>query len=254
MAALSSKARVSRAVVRGLALAVALLVAASLAAAPAGAHRRPVVIPQIAKSYGYLSAVWWQQVFRIPAATNPLLDTTGAHCADGQRGPVFFLHGFAGAGSVERNCTVPKRKALFFPLVNAFDLHIPCPNPACDENTTPQGVWDELHGAFNFRVDSLYARVDGVAVPNLDPASNRYRGCAGPDPACGPRSFPIRLPADNLLSQFAGGTLPPGVYSPTVADGFYLLLAPLRPGRHELEFGGTGSGGAQDITYHLVVR
>lgn len=239
-------------------MALTLVVAAmSLVTTPAGAKRGPVVIPQVADSYGHLSAVWWQHVFRIPAATNPLLDTTGARCADGQYGPVFFLMGTAGAGSAERHCSVPKHKLLFFPLVNAFDLHVPCPHVFCDTNFTPQGVWDELHNpppaGFGFRVDSLYARVDGVPIRNLDPASNRYRGCAGPIRACGPRSFSVRLPEDNLLTAFTGEPFAPGVYSPTVADGFYLLLAPLKPGHHVLEFGGTGSAGAEDITYHLDV-
>jgi hypothetical protein len=51
--------------------------------------------------------------------------------------------------------------------------------------------------------------------------------------------------------------VPEGTYEPTVADGFYLLLAPLKPGPHTITFGGTGLflGGpfAQEITYHLVV-
>jgi hypothetical protein len=52
--------------------------------------------------------------------------------------------------------------------------------------------------------------------------------------------------------------LPAGTYAPAVADGYYLLLAPLRPGVHTIAFGGTGNFGgptSQDITYHLrVVR
>ena len=60
-----------------------------------------------------------------------------------------------------------------------------------------------------------------------------------------------RRPAENLFG------VPEGTYEPTVADGFYLLLAPLHPGPHTISFGGTGeflgAPFAQDITYHLVV-
>ena len=52
--------------------------------------------------------------------------------------------------------------------------------------------------------------------------------------------------------------IPAGTYAPAVADGYYLLLLPLRPGPHTIAFGGTGNFAgptSQDITYHLrVVR
>ena len=60
--------------------------------------------------------------------TNPLLDTTGAYAAAGQEngiGPAnkyFFLTGTFGNaythGPVTRTATVPKGKALFFPIIN----------------------------------------------------------------------------------------------------------------------------------------
>ena len=61
------------------------------------------------------------------------------------------------------------------------------------------------------------------------------------------------LPDANLFGIDAGD------YAPAVADGFYLLLAPLSPGRHTITFGGTGNFGgpdapfSQDITYQLRV-
>jgi hypothetical protein len=57
--------------------------------------------------------------------------------------------------------------------------------------------------------------------------------------------------ADNFFG------IPAGTYAPAVADGVYLLLAPLTPGPHTISFGGTafsfGSSFSQDITYHLTV-
>src|SRR5262245_59764128 len=79
--------------------------------------------------YGNLTARWWQWVYAQPAVdtggtnTNPVLDTTGAHATAGQEhgiGPgnkFFFLPGTFG-GDVTRTVTVPRGKALFFPLLN----------------------------------------------------------------------------------------------------------------------------------------
>ena len=50
--------------------------------------------------------------------------------------------------------------------------------------------------------------------------------------------------------------MPAGRYRPAVADGFYLLLAPLKPGVHTVTFGGHGNLGTPfvvEITYRLLV-
>jgi hypothetical protein len=203
------------------------------------------------KSYGAWSAAWWQYVEsqpQTPTSPNPLNDPTGAVCNEGQSGPVFFLVGALGSGVAHRpRCTVPRGRALFFPLVNAFDVHVPP-----DGLNTPRKVWNDLHNLPNsFGVSRLYAAVDGVRVRNLNPAHTPYRACAGPVARCTARSFSLAFPDNNLFG------LPRGAYAPTVADGVYLLLKPLAPGTHTIRFGGVGSfaGGAfsQHITYHLTV-
>ena len=173
-----------------------------------------------------------------------MLDLTGADCGVGQSGPVFFLAGVSGTGSVTRDCTVPAGKALFFPLVNGFDVHTPG-----DGLDTPQPVWDDMHVTFGFAVTTLFATVDGRAIV-LDPSTAPYRACAGPDAACTAPDFSLTVPDGNILGIAAG------TYAPAVADGSYLLLAPLAPGAHTMTFGGTGVFGAafsQNVTYHLVV-
>jgi hypothetical protein len=198
--------------------------------------------------YDALSAGWWKYALAQPAASNPMLDTTsGAGCRVGQAGPVFFLVGTFGDATVaERdNCVVPANRALFFPLLNVVDLHVPG-----DGLDTPDKIWADLL-SFGFRADTLRASVDGVPIANLNPSTTPYRACVAPVAGCFPRSFSITLPADNVFGIAAG------TYAPAVADGFYLLLAPLKPGVHTIKFGGTGAvfGGAsaQDITYHLRV-
>jgi hypothetical protein len=233
-------------------LASAAILATAVAAgnAPAkAASPNPGVVPNVAKAYDLLSVAWWKYVLSQPAASNPLTDDTGARCAINQAGPVFFIGGdFNGnnAPITRDQCKVPAGRALFFPIVNAVDVHV----PGLDTQDTPQLIWDDLQITLAFKVTSLHASVDGTPVSNLDPATSPYRGCAGPVRPCAPRSFTLRLPAGNLFGIDAG------TYAPAVADGFYLLLAPLRPGPHTVTFGGQGHLGtdfSQEITYRLVV-
>ncbi|HEX2720937.1 MAG TPA: hypothetical protein VHM71_08290, partial [Candidatus Deferrimicrobium sp.] len=68
-------------------------------------------------SYGEWGARWWEWAFSIPFAQNPIFDTTGANCAQGQVGNAWFLAGTAG-GHANRVCTIPAGKSIFFPLFN----------------------------------------------------------------------------------------------------------------------------------------
>jgi hypothetical protein len=223
---------------------LAALVALTVPAASRAAE--PVVVPPAGTTYNDLAVAWWQYALGQPAATNPLSDPIGANCAKGQSGPVFFLTGGPGSTAVTRiACTVSPGKELFFPLVNAFDVHTPG-----DGLDTPELVYQDFQ-SFGFRADTLNASVDGVAVGNLDPATTPYRACAAPVAGCAPSSFSLTFPKHNLFG------LPAGTYAPAVQDGYYLLLAPLEPGSHTIKFGGTGNFGgpfSQDITYRLLVR
>ena len=60
--------------------------------------------------------------------------------------------------------------------------------------------------------------------------------------------FTVVLPQDNVLE------VEPAVLQ-GVIDGYWLLLAPLPPGEHELRFGGSlpEIGFATEVTYHLIV-
>jgi hypothetical protein len=225
-----------------LGLVAAAVLACTTAPAPAAG---PVVLPPVGPSYDALAVGWWQYVLSRPADTNPLSDPTGAQCANGQAGPVFFLAGGAGSATVTRTeCVVRGPKALFFPLLNAFDVHTPG-----DGLDTPELTYKDFQ-TFGFRADTLTASVDGVPIRNLDPATTPFRACAAPVAGCAPRSFALALPNANLFG------LPAGSYKPAVQDGYYLLLAPLSRGEHTITFGGTGNFGApfaQDITYRLRV-
>jgi hypothetical protein len=232
------------------ALGVALATALALPVGGAAAARKilPPNSTAFGKTRGAWSAAWWQYVLAQPASASPLADPTGAGCRTAQSGPVFFLVGTNGSGTATRDqCTVPAGTALFFPLVNAFDVHTPG-----DRLDTPLLVWNDLQNTIGFGPFSeLHATIDGVPVGNLDPTTTPWRACAGPVARCSAPDFTLNFPGDNFFG------LPAGAYAPAVADGFYLLVAPLTPGPHTINFGGTGLFGgspfSQDITYHLTV-
>src|SRR5262245_65845670 len=69
----------------------------------------------------HLATSWWKWALETPASENPLTDTTGQFAAVNQSGRVWFLAGNAG-GTTVRTITVPSGKALFFPIVNVFDV------------------------------------------------------------------------------------------------------------------------------------
>ncbi len=183
--------------------------------------------------YATLSAQWWQWILGIPADTNPGFDDgsdqSGRACAVHQSGPVWFLAGTFSGGPVERACTVPADKALFFPLINQTWLFDP------GEVRTADFVRTAIAPGIN-GVDRLHATLDSRNVKDLF----GYRILSP--------LFSYVLP-DNALFG-----LPAGRYGPTASDGYWLLLAPLRPGLHAISFGGTiGDAFAVDVTYKLNV-
>lgn len=237
-------------------LMVVLAAAVALTVVPTAGSAQ-VILPENAQAvtgmtYGEWSAVWWQYVSAMPVSNpnNPLFDQTGAGCKAAQpnSSPVFFLVGAISGGVATRNeCTVPAGKVLFLPLLNFIDIHVPG-----DGLDTPEMVRQDLLKVIG-PTSELHASVDGVPVGNLNPQDTPFHACAGGDPACS-SAFSVTLPAlaKNLFGVHAG------VYAPAVADGFYLMLGPLHPGAHTINFGGqgvfAGSPFSEEITYNLVVK
>ena len=197
----------------------------------------PRVVPPNSRpfglTYGEWSARWVQWALAIPTPDNPILDTTGADCAVGQRGPVWFLAGTFGT-TVTRHCTVPEGKAIFFPIVNAF-----CFPPPADVAQLRADCRDLMN-----QVANLSASVDGVPIRDLtNVLTTRFRVVSP--------VFSFRVPADNILE--IGG---PQTVQPAVDDGVFIMLRPLPDGRHVIRFHGElpAFGFMLDVTYHIRVR
>lgn len=192
-------------------------------------------------SFEKLSAEWWQWALSIPTSENPLLDTTGEKCAVGQRGSVWFLAGTFGGGTVARTCTAPEDKIIYFPVINSVNINTP---NVCgqDSNNIPVSALRAASAALIDEAANLSVTVDGIAIKNLRRVKSEV--------------FVVALPKENVfVAPCAPLNVPPGIYSPAVDDGFYVLLRPLPVGSHTLHFHAESPGGTlqQDVTYNLSV-
>jgi len=194
-------------------------------------------------TYGEWSAVWWQWAVSFPATINPMLDLTGADCALGQSGPVWFLAGTPGFPAT-RTCTVPTGKAILFPIVNVIDDANSCPpgTPGGGQPAPGQSLEDFLRqdaATYIDPVDILEVEVDGVALHDLF----NYRAPS--------RLFPFT--GDPSLTAVFDPCIT-GSSQPGVSDGYWIMLAPLSAGTHTIHFkGGISSVFATEVTYHLTV-
>jgi hypothetical protein len=163
-------------------------------------------------------------------------------------GPKFCIAGSpsCSTGSFTRSCSVPAGKAIFFPVASAEDSAPEEPAFGCGSSLPPliAGTIAELRqcaASFVFQgVTGLSAEIDGEAIPNLKERFDVQ------SPA-----FGYTLPADNVLKAIGETGIPAGTYFPAAADGVYVMLSPLPPGRHVLEFSAVP---LYHATYDLVVE
>ena len=197
-------------------------------------------VAQSGKTYGELSAAWWQTMLAIPVGSNPTFDTTGTNCRSGETAQMFFLAGQGTGEAVTRSCTVPATKPLFFPIIN-----VECSNV---EKAPFFGATDSERAACATRIadgvglSTLHLVIDGVNVGNL----GRLRAASPP--------FDFTMPRNDNILFVSGQTS-----GRSASDGFWVLLQPPSPGSHRIHFegafvSGVGLGFSQDITYELTVR
>jgi hypothetical protein len=196
----------------------------------------PIESKPYGKTYGDWSTTWWQSILAIPIDKNPLKDNTGKDCSQGQSGPIWFLAG-TGGGAVKRTCTIPAGKAVMFPVFNGECSYAEFPQYK-SESDLRKCAKDQLD-----KVTNLDASVDGVKIPDL----KKYRAQSP--------LFDVVLPSNNVFGA------PPGP-TKSVADGFWIIIAPFSTGNHNIHFAGsavdvTSSGVtnfATDVTYDLTVQ
>ena len=190
-----------------LAVLTVLMSAGVLGAAPGKSDIRiaPPDSNPYGKSYSEWGAEWWQWAISFPLDESPVTDPTGDLAHLGQSGKVWFLAGTFG-GSVERTVTIPKGKALFFPIVNVIGVFMPEPG---EEVPTEEELQEFLDFVMSSGV-TAHCTIDGVTVADLD----TYRGQTG--------FFSVSVPANGLVDE--------GVWDLSISDGLYLMLKPLKAG------------------------
>ncbi|HMJ50470.1 MAG TPA: hypothetical protein VK540_00285 [Polyangiaceae bacterium] len=188
---------------------------------------------------------WWQWIFAVPAAENPMLDVTGVHCDEGQEGPVWFLASVldpGGTATISRACTLPKGKPVLISPASLLNDY-PCPNP--DFHPAPgQSLYDFLREGARPAVDivnGMTITLDGRTVAH--PFDYRYAS---------PHLFSIR--GDVSLKPVLDGCIT-GTRQPAVMDGYFMMLKALDEGAHRLTVRVTDTKGT-DVTvdWTLTVR
>jgi hypothetical protein len=197
---------------RPAAFTAVLLVCTTVLVRADGAGGNPRVLPPNSDAYGKTyaewSAAWWRWFMQFPLdgnpGTNSFTDVTA-----GQSGNVWFLA--APFGTTDRTVTIPAGKAIFVGLLNAEMSSLEGDATEAQQRADAEALADHIVG--------VSCTIDGKAVKNLDD----YR-VQSPQ-------FSFTAPTPWIFGDTGGaGT--------SVADGYYLLLAPLPAGRHTIEWSG----------------
>ena len=168
------------------------------------------------KTIGAWSATWWQWAAALAPPGDPFTDTTGAFANVHQSGPVFLLAGSTG-GSNSRKFSVPANTYVLVPLfageLSQLELGF---------SETDAQVRQAAQQQANL-IDGLHATLDGTTIPQPTLFSHSE---VSPD-------FTFVAVANNQVGIYAVG------YSGiAVANGYFLMLDPLSPGTHTLNYGG----------------
>jgi hypothetical protein len=212
------------------------------------ANPNPMLYRTDAHPFGQSLERWserlWSYIYAQPFDRNPFFDTTGADCAIGQGGPVWFLPAVPGSAlgtEVQRSCTIPRHKAIMQQMASLLNDY-PCPDPTFHP-APGQSVYDFLiepvlpifDGETGFVVT-----LDGVAID--DPL--RYRFTSGDL---------FQFKGDPTMQQF--DTCVTGHRQPAVSDGFFLMFKPMPPGLHTIVIHGHDMQGVPvTLTQHLTIQ
>lgn len=173
-----------------------------------------------------------QWALSIPLDHNPLTDTTGEFCAEGQSGDVWFIGGIISTQpspiQVTRTCTIPAGKVLFFPIINA----------ECSQIEGNGNTEHELRACAKNMIDNVTIKEVTIDGREID-VKNKYRARSD--------LFVFTLPKNNILGLSAGS-------SKAVSDGYWIMLTPLPKGQHVIYI----HGGAEvynfetKVTYYIT--
>ena len=239
-------------------LCTLLLTCFTLAAAHAGSpptHHHPtphwghhhLIYPIHSRPFGKSIDAWAelevQWLYAQPFDHNPLIDMTGADCAVGQHGPVWFLPPIASSapGNFSRSCSIPHGKAILLSMAFASATW-PCPDPTYAP-APGQSLHDFLLADAKsfFMFASLDVSLDGRPIRHAlrhHYASENLFAFKG-DPS-------LQSTFDSCITT---------KYQADVVYGYFMMFRPLKRGMHTLVRRSVGPTGATNtFTYFLNVQ
>jgi hypothetical protein len=211
------------------------VMAAALAVAPVAQAKRVDVFPPqskpFGKTYGQWSAEWWKQAVRQTGAPGTPFAAGQVNCAALGTKDVVFLVGTTAVPSIERSCSIAKHTAILLPAINA----------ECSQAEGNGSTDAELRACADSFADTftnVHVVLDGRALSGL--SAFRF---ASP-------LYQFSPVADNVFG------IPEAMNSPSVADGYWVMLDKLKKGTHTLAFGGAAPpfGFTTETKYTLTVR
>jgi hypothetical protein len=201
-------------------------------------------------SYEEWSAKWWQWYMGLE--TNHIENVGSPDICSGPASHVRFLYGAPATTTVTGHVEIGPDTPIFFAILGFIADNTACPVSDFGTNTSAQ-LGAEVEGAWT-NVTVTTCTIDGVAVEGLDnPFTSIY------DIVSPPFSYTI-AEKNSIISLVEGEDCLPGgmtIY-PAVAEGVYLMLAPLKPGKHKISFVGVYGPVSSpnlklDITYDIAV-
>ncbi len=194
--------------------------------------------------YGRLNAEWFKWAFSMPwdenhPLNNPGYDTPPESMDSSKPLPVNVV--FLGssfdpsyAADLERTITVSPGTGIFIPIFNVEASEIEGNGNTEEELQASADSWMDV-------VDILCVEIDGKPVKNPE----QYVAPSG--------GFTYEsLPEGNVLEALFGCDTTGQEGTLSAANGYYLLLSPLKPGEHTVHFE-TGGAFPQDVTYTIIV-
>lgn len=177
----------------------------------------------------------WIRLLSLPRKVNPALDMTGVNCQVGQPSErLWFLQSTLG-GSASRTCTIPAGRDIVCNVLSCelSDPELPGEKYA-DLEKRAREAFDNTNKILNFEVDGKKV---GISEADWENAGYRITTSISE----------IGLPDNNLFEVHTGLTR-------FAADGYYVKLTGLEPGRHTLFFGGAILGKDKQPVFETAVH
>ncbi len=196
---------------------------------------------------------WWKYQQSITQEDNPGLDLKGDFANVNQpTGDVFILSGFIDYFSaaknpsyqVNRKIVVPYGKTLFMPIISAANSG----NNIIDAPLYTDTSQDFINSApYDYsKLSELSLSIDGKVVLDKSQAQSYRQSTSDPN------GFSFNTPEN---SMYVGSKYDNTFLAQSFADGYYVGLNPLQPGKHTISFNAkTTYGASQNVTYEIDVK